>query len=445
MQDGQAQAVDPREIMAREPLRWQQKVAIAICVLLNGLDGFDVLSISFASPGIAEDWNVTRGALGIVLSMELVGMAAGSFILGPVADRMGRKPTAIMCLIVMTIGMFSASMVNSIEALAAFRLLTGVGIGGMLACTNAMVAEFANDKWRAASVAIMAAGYPAGAILGGSFASYLLIDGTWRDIFVFGGFASAAALPLLFFLVPESVNYLVEQDRPDTLARVNKALKGFGHNAIAALKPVDTTRRAKVSIARLFEGDLRRTTILLTCGYFFHVMTFYFILKWIPVIVVDMGFEPASAGSVLVWANVGGLAGALLFGLAAVRIGLRHLMLGVLFFSTVMVVVFGMGQETIPGISTAAASTGFFTNASIVGFYALIAASFPTEARAGGTGFVIGVGRGGAALGPIIAGYLFEWNFGLQVVALAMAVGSLIAMFAVFGLPKDGTRAVAKN
>ena len=48
--------------------------AVAICVLLNALDGFDVLAISFASPGIAEEWGVERGVLGVVLSMELIGM-----------------------------------------------------------------------------------------------------------------------------------------------------------------------------------------------------------------------------------------------------------------------------------------------------------------------------------------------------------------------------------
>ncbi|MDZ4069387.1 MULTISPECIES: hypothetical protein [Sphingomonadaceae] len=71
----------------------------------------------------------------------------------------------------------------------------------------------------------------------------------------------------------------------------------------------------------------------------------------------------------------------------------------------------------------------------MVGFYAVIAASFPTEARGGGTGFVSGVGRGGAALGPVIAGFMFQAGLGLSGVALAMALGSLIAAAAIIGSP----------
>lgn len=51
-------------------------------VLLNALDGFDVLAIHFSSPDIVSEWSVDHAALGILLSMELIGMAAGSVLLG---------------------------------------------------------------------------------------------------------------------------------------------------------------------------------------------------------------------------------------------------------------------------------------------------------------------------------------------------------------------------
>jgi MFS family permease len=102
---------------------------------------------------------------------------------------------------------------------------------------------------------------------------------------------------------------------------------------------------------------------------------------------------------------------------------------------SVLVMVFGAGQANLTQLSAIAGIAGFFTNAAIVGLYALFAQSFPTEVRAGGTGFVIGLGRGGAALGPIIAGFLFEAGIGLQVVAILMAMGSIIGAIALFALP----------
>ena len=80
----------------------------------------------------------------------------------------------------------------------------------------------------------------------------------------------------------------------------------MGHATVEALPTRDDTAPPKSSMSTLFSPGLARTTTLLTTGYFMHIMTFYFTLKWIPKIVVDMGFSPSLAGSVLVWANVGG-------------------------------------------------------------------------------------------------------------------------------------------
>ncbi|MBJ7378987.1 MFS transporter, partial [Sphingobium sp.] len=293
------QATDLRRQLDEAPMGRLQIIAIILCVLLNALDGFDVLAISFASPGIAKEWGVDRAALGLVLSMELIGMAVGSVLLGNVADRIGRRPTIIFCLIVMALGMGAATQAWDVISLSIIRLATGLGIGGMLACTNAMVAELANARARSLAVAIMAAGYPAGAILGGSVASQLLVAGNWRDIFLLGGIATALFLPFIWFLLPESIGFLLQKRPANALSRINDALGRLGQPLINALPPVDAGA-PKASFAALFAPGLARTTILLTLAYFCHIMTFYFILKWVPKIVVDMGYAPSAAGGVLV-------------------------------------------------------------------------------------------------------------------------------------------------
>ncbi|GAB4146186.1 MAG: MFS transporter [Sphingomonadales bacterium] len=434
MAEGSTTVSDPRALLARAPMRGRQILVIAICVALNALDGFDVLSISFASPGIAAEWGIDRAALGIVLSMELIGMAFGAMILGHAADRIGRRPTALLCLMVMAGGMYATTLAANVTVLAVLRLLTGLGIGGMLACTNAMTAEFANDRWRGAAVAIMAAGYPLGAIIGGSVVTGLLETGGWRDIFSFGALVTAAFIPVVYLLVPETVGFTVQKQPADALARVNRALAALGHPPVDALPPPPPTQ-PKAGFAALLAPGMARITLLLTVAYFFHIMTLYFVLKWVPKLVVDMGFHPAQASGVLVWANVGGLTGSLLLSLLALRIGLRPLVMAAMLLSAAMVGYFGAGHDSLLTLSLAAAAAGFCTNAGVVGSYALIAASFPTAMRAGGTGFVIGFGRGGAALGPIAAGFLFEAGFGLGIVALIMGAGSLVAVLALIGLP----------
>lgn len=421
---------NPASILNESPMSSLQIMAVIVCISLNALDGFDVLAISFASPGIAAEWGIDRAALGVVLAMEMFGMAVGSIILGGAADRFGRKPTIQACLVIMTLGMFLASMVDNVNQLLLVRFFTGIGIGGMLASTNAMVAEFANQKFRHFCVIMMATGYPIGAILGGSAVSVLLETHTWRAIFVFGGCISALFLAIVAFGLPESVEYLSNKQPKGALSRLNKILIKMGHGAISQL-PAQTQQIKQSSFKVLASPKLRTLTLLLMLAYFAQIMTFYFILKWIPKFVVDMGFHPAEAGQILVWANVGGAIGAILLGFLSNRIKLNKLLFGVLVMSFFMVAAFGMGYESLSSLAAISAATGFFTNAAVVGLYALMAQSFPSDVRASGTGVVIGFGRGGAALSPIIAGYLFTAGVGLQGVSIAMGSGALVAAITI--------------
>ena len=426
---------DPRELIATSPMSPMQVVAIAITIGLNALDGFDVLAISFASPGIAAEWGIDRAALGLVLAMELIGMAVGSIFLGGVTDRIGRRPMILLCLVVMSSGMFLATTTNDIVTLSIWRVFTGLGIGGMLAATNATAAEYSNKKSRNLSVSLMAIGYPVGAVLGGMVVAQLLQSNDWRSVFHFGAIVSAAFIPIVWFLLPETVPFLCQKQGPGALDKVNHSLVRMGHEAVGVLPPAAGPGERQ-SVADIFRPALVRTTILLTFAYFTHIATFYFILKWVPKIVVDMGFAPSAAAGVLIWANVGGATGGIVFGLLSRRLPLRTLAIVVLVASTVGVAWFGRGSTDLVGLSIVVAAAGFFSNAGVVALYALFAEAFPTHVRATGTGFAIGVGRGGAALSPIVAGFLFQAGFGLQGVAILMASGATLAALAILLLPR---------
>jgi benzoate transport len=385
---------DPREVLASSSMSRLQVMVVAITVALNALDGFDVLSISFASPGIAEEWGIGRDALGIVLSMELIGMAIGSILLGGVADKIGRRPTILGCLVVIAAGMFMATTVSGLVDLSLWRIVTGLGIGGMLAAINAVAAEFSNTRRRHLSVSLMAIGYPLGAVFGGMVAQQLLLDNDWRSVFYFGAGATLALIPVVYLVVPESVHWLARTQPVGAQEKINRAMARMGHAATTAM-PAVAAQRSKGSLAALFTPELRRTTTIVTLAYFFHITTFYFILKWIPKIVVDFGFEASSAAGVLVWTNVGGALGGAIFGVLTQRYRVQALTITVLVLSTVMVALFGRSAPDLQQLSMISAAAGFCANAGIVGLYALIAQVFPTHARASGTGFTIGVGRGG--------------------------------------------------
>jgi MFS family permease len=132
---------------------------------------------------------------------------------------------------------------------------------------------------------------------------------------------------------------------------------------------------------------------------------------------------------VLVWTNVGGALGGTVFGLLTQRYGVKPLTIGVLLASTIAVATFGRAPADLQRLSLICGIAGFCTNSGIVGLYAIIAHVFPTHVRAFGTGFAIGVGRGGSVLAPILAGFLFAAGYSLSTVALLLALGSLLAAF----------------
>jgi len=195
------------------PLQW---AAIIITIGLNALDGFDVLSSAFAGPGIKAEWHLQPDGLGAVLSMELIGMGFGSLLLGGAADKWGRRPTILFCLILMAIGMFGATSSTSPQGLSLWRVLTGLGIGGMLSATNAVVYELSNKTRRSLATALMVIGYPLGAFVGGLIAAHLIQSyHDWRPIFVFGGTMTVIFVPLVWFFVPETPAWLDQARRPN--------------------------------------------------------------------------------------------------------------------------------------------------------------------------------------------------------------------------------------
>lgn len=440
---------DPRQTIDDTPMSVMQFVIVGITALLNAMDGIDVLTISVAAPGILAEWGIDRAQLGVILSMEMIGMAFGSILLGGVADRYGRRSMLLGCLLVMSSGMYLATTATTPGMLSLWRVYTGLGIGGMLSTTNAVVAEFSSLKHRAMCIAMMTIGYPVGGIVCGEIGKALLLpDGSnWRTIFYTGTILSASLLPAVYFLVPESVHWLARKQPENCLARLNAALTKIGKSAISSLPEITLATRSK-SVFDIFSVNLVAITLIVTLAYFFHIITFYYILKWTPTLVVQMGIDASAASGVISWANVGGALGGAAFGLASMRVGLKPLTIAVLVLSAIGVSLFGQSAADVQSLSMLAALAGFFGNAGVSALYSISAYAFPTHVRATGTGFVIGVGRGGAVLSPMLAGYLLQGGVSLGSVAMTMAMGSLLGAitlcFLRLNAEKPGTTAAAE-
>ena len=441
---GPAGGTNPIAVVDDNPMSVRQCIVVALMVLLNALDGFDVLSSAFAAPGITMEWGIPRSALGIMLSAELVGMGFGSVILGGVADKVGRKPAMLGCLVIMAVGMYLAHAASDLTQLTIWRFITGLGIGGMLAATNAVTAESTSKSARSVAMALYVIGYPVGGVIGGFAAqTWLLVEYDWRAVFLFGSIVTAIMIPLVVLLVPETPAFYAARRPAGAIEKINKSLRALRKPQIDALPEISPTAPKPKVTDILSNPRLRPVTLLLAFGYLFHTLTFYYILKFAVQIVADSGFTQPEAASTLTWANIGGAIGGGLFGFLMKKWDIKGPTIAVAVLGSAAVAAFGMGSDTLWGWRVATFLTMFFLNAAIVGYYAAFAKGFPAYARATGTGFVLGVGRAGAAGSPIIAGFLFTWlgNDQLLTVSSIMSIGAIIGAGLLFMLPmRDADR-----
>jgi MFS family permease len=280
----------------------------------------------------------------------------------------------------------------------------------------------------------MAVGYPVGAVLGGSIAVRLLAGHPWNAVFWLGAGMTFAAVPLVLAFIPESVAWLSGRQNPRYLGRLNHSLLRLGYPTLQAM-PAAVIPHDLGSVGAVFRKPLLGRTGLLSLAYLFHSLTFYFFLKWLPKLLVDMGFAPSTAGGVLVWANVGGIVGGLLLGFLALKHGARAVTIVLLVASTVAIALFGRTAHDLTQLTAICMLCDFCANGALVGIFAVIARSYPSELRASGTGIASGVGRGGAFAAPIIAGALLQSGMGLPSVALLIGLSSLLAAGCLLALP----------
>lgn len=148
------------------PLSSLQWRVIGLCWLVNALDGFDLLAISFAAPAIAAAWQLDPQILGLVFSSGLLGMTVGSLVLGPAADRIGRRRMIILATSVLGASTLATAAASGVMQLVILRACTGVAIGALLPSLNTLVAEYAPDRRRNLAISFMHLGYPVGGMAG---------------------------------------------------------------------------------------------------------------------------------------------------------------------------------------------------------------------------------------------------------------------------------------
>lgn len=417
-------------------------VTISLCVVM--LDGFEVAIMAFAAPQIQEQMGLTPDILGYVLSASLFGMAVGSIVLTPLADRIGRRPLTLIMLIVIAIGMGLTVLAESPATLITWRVLTGLGIGGMMANLNALVSEYSSDKRRSTVIGIYAAGYPIGATIGGLVARPLIPEFGWHAIFIAGTALALLALVICFFALPESLDFLLERRPRGALEKINAILTKMNAPTISELPAVSLTAadRDHGAIHEVLSPPTLFRTLALWIGYALLTAAYYFANTWIPTILTNSSGDAQLGNTMGVVANFGGVLGCFVFAGLAIKFNGQKLLYWTLFAAAGAFLIFGTVFSNVPVAIAVGLLLGILTTAGIAGFYAVSPTVYTARARATGIGWMIGLGRLVSVVAPVVVGYILTAGADPEKIFLAFAIPLIIAGFAALslGLKLGGAR-----
>lgn len=406
---------------------------VLLCALLNLMDGYDIMALVYTASAISSDWQLSATELGLLLSAGLVGMAVGSVLITPLADRFGRKHITVVSLLVITAGMLCSAWAPQFTTMAAGRVVTGIGVGGLIPSLSVIASEFASDKWRSGAISFMGVGYTLGAVLGGLAAGELLASQGWRSVFLLGACGTAALVVLVCLWLPESVEFLALRQPVHALARLNRTLQAMGMSALDHLQGRTMAHSVGAGAVRtLWAPSTRAATFKLWSAAFLILMASYFVITWTPRLLVLAGLSPAQAivGGVLL--NAGGVLGTLLFGWLASRAHFGAVTLVFLAMALACLVLFSAFSTHLKLAFALTVAIGLFMFGAIAGVNTLAPSVYPSAVRA--TGLATGMGRLGAIVSPALTGWLVDAGHQIGWLYLYYCLPLLLALALMWSL-----------
>ncbi len=411
-----------RDAIDSAPVSPALVLLLITCFLINMVDGYDMLSIGFAASPLSQDWKLPADVLGMVFSAGVLGMTLGAMCLSPLTDTFGRRPVILACIALTGCAMLLTAFATSLWMLLALRLLTGLGIGTILASVTALVSEFFPERLRNFAVSLTLSGYPFGGVLAGFVAAEVIPIHGWRGIFAVGGVASLALLPVIWRALPESTQFLLYKRPANALVRINQILERLRIVPFAEL-PASPEPKIRSHILKLLQSEHRRDTLLLWSAFFLQFGTLYFLLSWIPKLLVDSGVpERLSIYAGLLF-NLGGAVGNILLGWLSVRFGLQRCILVFAWVAALGMIAFSQVSLIATLLLTLTGLIGIFQQGVMAGLYSLASRLYNTGVRTTGVGWGIGFGRFGAVLAPYSVGLLVASGW------------TIIGLYLVFALP----------
>ena len=428
----QHQSVDIQTFLNEHPFSRFQWLIFAFCFVIVLMAGFDTAVIGFIAPSLIREWGVMRPELGPVLSAALFGLAAGAVVSGPLADWLGRKLVLVGSVLVFALACLASSYSTSLDQLTILRFFTGVGLGAAMPNAVTLMNEFCPERQRATLTNAMFCGFPLGVALGGFLAAWMIPHLGWRSVLVLGGAAPLVLVIVIALALPESVCYMVAKGQPAeriraTLCRISSAAQ-TAQSFVMAEKSSGTVASG---IGLVLSSPYILGSVMLWLAYFMGLVIFYALINWMPLLFKEIGLDPKSATLISALFPLGGC-GAILFGWLMDRFNANLIVAAGFALTALSIYAIGLtAGSNVSRLMLLVFVAGVLMNTAQSSMPALAAAFYPTQGRATGVAWMLGIGRFGGIAGSLLVAELSRHNLSFSQIFAVVAIPGIIAMAAL--------------
>ncbi|CAH1208245.1 MULTISPECIES: MFS transporter [Paenibacillus] len=372
-------------------------------------DAMEVGMISFIVAALAKEWNLSAGQVGVLTSINSIGMALGALLAGALADRYGRRAILIWTLLIFTIASGLSALATGFAVLCVLRLVAGIGLGGELPVASTLVSESIPTKERGRAVVLLESFWAGGWIVSALVANFVIPEYGWRIAFAIG------AVPAIYALY---------------LRRVIQDPPRFKENTTIR----KTTFREKV--ATVWSVPHRRTTLMLWILWFTVIFSYYGMFLWLPSVVMAKGFTLVKSFQYVLIMTLAQLPGYFTAAYFIERFGRKFVLVVYLTLTAVSAIAFGLAT-TEAAILTAGIFLSFFNLGAWGGLYAYSPELYPTSVRSTGVGLATSVGRIGGVIAPFMVGMLVQREVQISTIFTIFFVTILVGAAAVLFLGRE--------
>ena len=399
------------------------------CLFVVLFDGYDLAINGVVLPLLMQEWGMSAVQAGMLASTALAGMMFGAMFFGMLADKIGRKKVILICVTLFSGFTFLGGFAENPTQFAVLRFIAGLGIGGVLPNLVALTSEYAPEKLRSTLVTAMFSGYAMGGIMAALLGTWLTPSFGWQIMFWIAGIP-LIALPLLWMFLPESLAFLVKQQKTDKALAIVQKLSPEDKVTPATVLVFNESKVPAASISALFKQGRLGGTLLFWLAFFMCLLMLYALGSWLPKLMMAAGYSLGSSLTFLLALNIGAVIGTAGGGMLADRFHIKPVVISMLTVGVLALIGLGFNSPQ-PVIYFLVSLAGASSVGCSILLYSYVAQYYPLAVRSTGLGWASGVGRLGAIVGPIVIGFLLGLELPHKFNFLAVAVPAVLAVIAI--------------